>query len=127
MESTPWTDGLLSDTRDVVRRLLGERLWDHDELRREVVAYRAQVSAAARPYTDVQQAEALSVATLALLDRTAAEGPRARRLAQVAARYFVLQDDGDDDLSSPFGFDDDIEVFNAVVTALGQPHHAIRY
>ena len=67
------------------------------------------------------------MATLALLDRTAAEGPRARRLAQVAARYFVLQDDGDDDLSSPFGFDDDIEVFNAVVTALGQPHHAIRY
>ncbi len=39
----------------------------------------------------------------------------------------MLQDDGDDDLSSPFGFDDDVEVFNAVVAALGEPDRALDY
>ena len=36
-----------------------------------------------------------------------------------AARYFVLALDGDDDLASPFGFDDDIEVFNVVAKHVG--------
>ena len=65
---------------------------------------------------------------LALLDRINGDTCDVdRRLGQIAVRYFVLDDDGDDDLLSPFGFDDDVEVFNAVVHALGEPHHAIPY
>ena len=34
-------------------------------------------------------------------------------------RYFLREDDGDADLDSVLGFDDDAEVMNAVVTHLG--------
>lgn len=118
---------LLSDTRDVINRLLAERLQDVDTLRDEVERYHTHVLSDAGPLTDTHSASALHSATLALLERTSAGPVRTRRLAQVAARYFVMQDDGEDDLQSPYGFDDDVEVFNAVVHALGEPHHQIAY
>jgi hypothetical protein len=34
--------------------------------------------------------------------------------------YFVMRDDGEDDLHSPIGFDDDARVVNAVLDALGR-------
>ncbi|HHO51862.1 MAG TPA: hypothetical protein ENK18_13525 [Deltaproteobacteria bacterium] len=122
-----WTSSLLSDSRSIVDELLCEPLEDLEALTSQVRSYRELVHSAARPMTDVDLADALSDATLELLERTA-KAPRAvRRLVQVAARYFVLQDDGDDDLTSPYGFDDDVEVFNAVVEALGEPHRALAY
>lgn len=120
-----WWDELLSDSRQVVEELWREPLHDAEALRAEVVAYRAHVHAAARPATDLGLADRLAEATVALLGETAAATARARRLAQVAARYFVRGDDGEDDLTSPFGFDDDLEVFNAVVAALGAPERAL--
>lgn len=122
-----WTRNLLSDSRSVVDKLLREPLEDLDALTSQVRRYRVHVHGAARPMTDVQLADALSDATLELLERTAGAPRAVRLLAQVAARYFVLQDDGDDDLTSPYGFDDDVEVFNAVVEALGEPHRALAY
>jgi uncharacterized membrane protein YkvA (DUF1232 family) len=127
MAGDRWWQGLLSDSRQVVDRLLHEPLLDVSSLQDQVRAYRQHVELAARPSTDVELADALSRATLELLERTARAPREARKLAQVAARYFVLQDDGDDDLSSPFGFDDDVEVFNAVVAALGEPDRALDY
>ena len=123
--SEPWYETLLSDSRDVVRRLMGERLLDVSALKLQVDAYADHVQSAAGPMTDLDQALALTSATRQLLDVTASSSPRTRLLAQVAARYLVLQDDGDDDLWSPYGFDDDTEVFNAVVQTLGMPQRAI--
>lgn len=116
-----WYQELLSDSRDVVSRLLGERLQDVEALRAQVEQHHVHVRHDAGPLTDLDAAAALHEATLSLLDRTSDASVRVRRLAQVAVRYFVLQDDGDDDLHSPYGFDDDVEVFNAVVRAIGQP------
>ena len=43
-----------------------------------------------------------------------------RRLLAGAVEYFVLTGDGDDDLSSPVGMDDDAKVTNATAEALGR-------
>jgi hypothetical protein len=98
-----------------------------DALRQEIEQYHAHVLADAGPMTDTQSATALRTATLSLLDQTSTSSAAQRMLAQVATRYFVLQDDGEDDLQSPYGFDDDVEVFNAVVRALGHPELEIGY
>lgn len=125
--NAPWYEALLSDARDVVGQLLDEQLVPSDALREEVERYHAHVVADAGPMTDVQSADALRAATLSLLEQTSAAPEHRRRLAQVAARYFVLENDGEDDLRSPYGFDDDVEVFNAVVHALGHPELEIGY
>lgn len=122
-----WYGGLLSDTKDVIARLMAERLHDVDTLRDQVHNHHLRVKADAGPLTDVDSAGALHRATMALLERTSSSPARVRRLAQVAARYFVVEDDGDDDMHSPYGFDDDVEVFNAVVREIGQPEYEIAY
>ncbi|MBX2799262.1 MAG: hypothetical protein KTR31_16425 [Myxococcales bacterium] len=123
----PWTKQLLSDSRLVVGALLKEPLMDVGILRSQVAGYRDQVRGLGdASVVDVPLVEALSAGMLELLADTV-DDDGARKLAQVAARYFVLSDDGDGDLSSPFGFDDDVEVFNAVVQTLGQEHRRIPY
>ena len=42
-----------------------------------------------------------------------------RLLIQAAVRYFLIEEDGDGDLNSVLGFDDDAEVMNAVLVHLG--------
>lgn len=111
---TTWVDALLSDTRAVVTDLLREPLIADDTLRAEVRAYKSAIEAA--PAADHELGLALVEGACKLLD--AVTNPRAHRLVQVAVRYFVMDDDGDDDLASAFGFDDDVEVFNAVARVL---------
>ncbi|MGH0037136.1 MAG: hypothetical protein ACQGVK_19100 [Myxococcota bacterium] len=42
------------------------------------------------------------------------------RLVQAAVRYFIKSNDGESDLNSPIGFDDDAEVVELVARLLGQ-------
>lgn len=122
MKEDPILGELLSDTRLVIRKLLAEPLCDAATLRRELdlggSRYRGldpnEVMA------DLALARAIEQRCAEWLDGWEALDPRSRKLAQVALRYFVLEDDGDGDLTSAFGFDDDLEVVNAVSRALGQ-------
>lgn len=113
-----WTDELLSDAREVVVQLLQHPMDDFDALAEQVTAYREHVHKAARFATDVALADTLVTASLDLLNRATDASWDDRHAVSVAVRYFVHQDDGDDDLASPFGFDDDVEVFNAVASRL---------
>ena len=113
-----WTLELLSDTREIVGELLAEPFDDLEALAAEVVAYRARIRSDAGGLGDRALGELLADRTIGLLDRVAAGSADERRAASVAARYFVREDDGEADLGSLFGFDDDVEVFDAVALRL---------
>ncbi len=116
-----WVDGLLSDTRGIVRLLLDEPKLPLDMLQREVLGYRSAIEASRS--ADQELGLALVDGATRLL--SSATCPQSHQLVQVAVRYFVMDDDGDDDLASPFGFDDDVEVFNAVAHELNRPELVI--
>lgn len=122
MNEDPILGELLSDTRTVIRQLLAEPLADpaalRDELEHGSMRYRDLDPDAVM--ADVAVARAIERRCLEWLDAWPVLDRRARKLAQVATRYFVLDEDGDGDLFSAFGFDDDLEVVNAVSRALGQ-------
>ena len=122
MNEDPVLGELLSDTRPLVRRLLSEPLRDPETLCADLAAYSARIGAV-DPLSIADQAlgAALARGCAAMLARWPELDGRGRHLAQAALLYFVLETDGDDDLESPFGFDDDLEVFNAVAKALGEP------
>lgn len=122
MES--WMDELLSDSRAVVEQLLHEPLLSVDDLLAEVEAARESI-AQASPVADKELGRSLADGASALLEAVRTDTAERKHLAQVAVRYFVLDDDGDEDLASAFGLDDDVEVFNAVVRALGHDQLAI--
>ena len=115
-----WLDGMLSDSREVVIELLREPAMALQSLRQDVEDYRIAILAAG-DVADQEVGARLVEGVLALIDRVGGEGADRERLAQVAVRYFVLDDDGDDDLASQFGLDDDVEVFNTVVAQLELP------
>jgi hypothetical protein len=108
----------LSDTQEVVAELLAEPAEDLRALAGEVAAYRARIHRDAGAVTDVELADRLADATIALLRQVEGAPAEARHIASVAARYFVREDDGESDLASIFGFDDDVEVFNAAAARL---------
>lgn len=111
-----WTDELLSDTKAIVAVLLEEPLYPVEELQRDIAAYESEITAA--PAADHELGLALVERSAALLEAAVCE--HTHRLAQVAVRYFVMDDDGEDDLATAFGFDDDVEVFNAIACELGR-------
>ena len=112
-------DELLSDSRPVVERLLEEPAIPLHALVAELDAFDASLpDPVQHPMVDDRTAVRLSTACRALLARVATH-PDQLPLAQVAVRYLVLDEDGDSDTDSPFGFDDDVEVFNAVCGAIG--------
>jgi hypothetical protein len=117
----PILGSLLSDSRVLVRRLLDEPLLDEATLARQLAAHVSQLRLVAgdRSLADWQTGLELTAAARSLLDRWPGLDHRGRRLVQVAVRYLVLEEDGDADLDSPFGFDDDREVIDAVRRALG--------
>ena len=114
-------DELLSDTRPVVEALLREEPIALSDLRASIDTFETELpSADQHPLVDDATALRLSRGCRALLDAVAAD-PERLRLAQVAVRYLVMDEDADSDTESPFGFDDDVEVFNAVCEELGLP------
>jgi hypothetical protein len=111
---------LLSDTRAVVRRLLAEPLADPIALGRELAAAAERLEEAAET-ADLPVGRALAARCRDWLVRWTGLDTRGQRLVQVAVRYFALADDGEDDLRTVFGLDDDREVLDAVARALGDP------
>ena len=112
---------LLSDTRPVVERLLVEPPLPAEALLASLDAFDVHLKEASEnPLVDEETGAALSSACRTLIARTRHD-PSRLRLTQVAVRYLVMEDDGDRDTESPFGFDDDVEVFNAVCGALELP------
>ncbi len=113
-------DELLSDTRPVVERLLEEPPRTAEALLSSLDAFDAALKVAAvNPMVDQETGTRLSKACRVLIAATR-HTTEHLHLAQVAVRYLVMDDDGDSDTESPFGFDDDVEVFNAVCAALGR-------
>lgn len=112
---------LLSDTRPLVRRLLAEPILDLGVLARDLEACEARIREAAGPTSLADDDTGLELVARCrqLLARSPGLDHRGQRLVQVAVRYLVIEDDGDDDVGSPFGFDDDREVVDAVFRELG--------
>lgn len=81
----------------------------------------ARAAAATSGFVDLALGEQIGAGCLELIRRCT--GTTADRWAtlQAAVLYFALSEDGDDDLTSMTGFDDDAEVFNVVTAALGEP------
>ena len=116
---------LLSDTREVVERLLLEDTVAPMVLLAELESFEAGlVDLINHPTADLDTALMLAKGCQALLGQVGA-APEERLLAQVAVRYVVLDEDADGDCDSPYGFDDDVEVFNAVALHLGLAHLAL--
>ncbi len=117
-------DALPLEVRPLVEKLMGERLLPPDELRHELKSHEEQVdrAAAMRGDLDVHLAECIGQSCVALLDGLEPDTPEeSQRLIQLACRYFVETEDGEGDLESVFGFDDDAEVLNAVAMKLDRP------
>src|SRR5687768_280711 len=113
-----WTEELLSDSQEYVVELWDEPVADLRTLSVEVMAYRERIHREGQLSADVALADRLVEGTVALLDRVAAAPAEHRRMASVAARYFLREQDGASDLASIFGFDDDVEVFNAAAARI---------
>ena len=127
-EEAGWLSELLSDSRQVVLRLYNEPLQSLQILEQQVIDYQLLVKEQATAVTDVDLANQLAANLLMLLaslqgtvgDAIQSMDEAVHRSVQVAVRYFVESDDADDDLTSPYGFDDDAEVFNGVARRLGR-------
>lgn len=69
------------------------------------------------PFVDLETAEEVAALCQALLPRLPLLDRQRRKLVQAACLYFAEAHDGEDDLHSVIGFDDDFEVVRHV-TAL---------
>ena len=93
-------------------------------LRALVEAHRARArkEAPRNPFVDVDRADQVADACLALLDAAPSLPPTAHPWVQAACLYFGAEDDEEDDFDSIVGFDDDAEVVNHVAAELGLTH-----
>jgi len=92
-------------------------------LRDEVLSYLRLVESMAEVnrVINYEMAEGIAKRLVSMLKKVGKTAPEFdRRVLQAACRYFCLEGDGDDDLDSEEGFDDDCEVMNAVAEHLGR-------
>lgn len=116
------------EARELFQRLLKEEPLPLGELRDEVAAYllRLEREAEVDDHIDLDTAEAIAESLRGLLDVVAQEGDdEAHRLVHAAVRYFVIEEDAEDDMASLIGFDDDAEVVSEVAEALDRPDLAV--
>lgn len=112
-----WAGELLSDSKTVVVKLMREPLISPEELRLRTEGHLDELTRKASLLTDVPLARAIADRLLQMLaDLKTPVDPTHHRMIQVAVRYFELEPE--EDLASPFGLDDDLEVMNAVAEAL---------
>lgn len=110
------------EVAELFEELYQEALIDLEELIEELQAYREELleELAQSDFADGDLAATLSARLLELIERVAQSyDEEDHRHAQAALRYFMESVDGDHDMDSPAGFDDDREVFNAVASRLG--------
>jgi hypothetical protein len=107
---------------DHLRRLRSLPLGDPSDLRQAVDGHlaTAERAAADSAFVDVGLARHIAGACHALLDSWPTLAPANRQLVQAACRYFADPDDDEDDFDSIIGFEDDAELLNHVVAALGR-------
>lgn len=103
-------------------RLCALPLGDPTQLRALVDAHlsAAEKAAANSAFVDLALARALATNCQALLDAWPTLPPAHQQLAQAACRYFADPDDDEDDFASIIGFEDDAELLNHIVAALGR-------
>ncbi|MCO4744353.1 MAG: hypothetical protein KC912_06155 [Proteobacteria bacterium] len=111
-------------TQRAIAALSKEPLVPFAALIAEVFDYRQHLLhvAMGQPQINIDLAEALVAASLQLLQSQRHAEADVQRLVQTAVRYFVLEDDGEGDLTSLTGLEDDRKVFNIAVAALGLTH-----
>ena len=112
-------DRLPARVRPFAERILAEKPAPLDQLRAEIDSYVAYLEG--RGGGD-DRVRALGRRCHALLDRVGdggVVGSSPRRWVQLAIRYFVADQDADDDLDSETGLLDDAAVVAAVEAALG--------
>lgn len=110
---------------EVDRFTLGAIGTDPEELaglRLRVLAYITHVDhmAATRPRVDIDVARRIAEVLSQLLDEPDQFDAHGRQMLRGAVEYFVLDRDGNGDLTDVIGFDDDARVVNAVVESLGR-------
>ena len=107
----------------VLRRLLSEPAREVATLREEIRSYVQELRDLNRDveFLDFDLARQVATRCEALLDGiTPASPPEIHRLVQAAVRYFIENDDEENDIESPIGFDYDAEVVNLVARAIGR-------
>lgn len=111
--------GLPLGAHELYSRLRKEKPGDFASLLRDcqahVRAFEEQFST--NELLPIDDARALAAGLAQLCTRVQAADSKARALAWIAGRYFVIADDGDADFSV-VGLDDDIAVFNTICTHL---------
>jgi hypothetical protein len=97
------------------------------ELRAQIRAHHEQFQNAAQSngLLPLDIADALASGLEGLLDLHAGLDDRGQRLVIGAARYFISNQDVRPDLESVLGLDDDLIVYNWVVTEIGRPELSI--
>lgn len=114
--------GIPPESRALFERLLTEPPAPVDQLRSECRAYLARFEGLARQdgLLDPQDARTIAAICEGLLDHLGpTPEPQAHALVHAATRYFVLEEDGDDD-DCIGGLEDDLSVARAVARALGR-------
>ena len=112
------------EARDTFCELYEGDLLPRTALRDEVLSYLRLVQSMAETNRAIndEMAEAVAKRLVSMLKKTGKDAPEFdRRVLQAACRYFCLEGDGEDDLDSEEGFDDDCDVMNAVAEHLGRP------
>lgn len=119
-------DDLLEDIpieyRERYEALHARALGRTDALRAELNVYLDTVRQVASVAVgmDLVLAERLATVLLQLVEHTAGDSEERRKVVDAAVTYFV-QEEEDEEITGVLGFDDDIQVVNAVARAVGRP------
>lgn len=115
-------DDIPEEYRDRYEALLREAPVPAAAQRAEIERYLATVRVVAPMvgFLDLDDAERLAEATLTLVGLLRPDSaPEVHAVVQAAVHYFVHEED-DEEITGVLGFDDDIQVVNAVSRALGR-------
>ena len=105
----------------IIEQLSQEELISPRLLADELETYVQDIRNTSRSeFFDLQTANRVVELCRSLLEALPADpSERQHRLTQLAIRYFVLEEDAEDDNDSLIGFDDDLQVAIAVIEELG--------
>jgi len=93
------------------------------ELRKEIRAYIAKLEVVAEKtaFLDLVLARRVAAQCESLLDGLGPDSSTEhRQLIQAAIRYFIENEDEENDIESPIGFDDDLEVVELIAREIGR-------
>ena len=105
--------GAPNESQQLLRQLAAEPLRPISELAGLLNDYESRLADAQREseFLDLATAQRIGAQCRALLKLPELEtDDERRRIVQLAIRYFVVADDGENDIDSPIGFDDDAAV-----------------